>query len=152
NNLPLTVIGAGILWFGWFGFNAGSALAAGGLASSAFAATHLAAATATMTWALAEYLQRGKASVLGAASRSVAGLVAVTPAAGFVGPMSAVIIGGVAGALCYYAVSIKFSVGYDDSLDVVGVHCVGGMWGALSTGLFATVAVNPAGADGLLFG
>jgi Amt family ammonium transporter len=152
NNLPLTVIGAGILWFGWFGFNAGSALAAGGLASSAFAATHLAAATATITWALAEYLQRGKASVLGAASGAVAGLVAVTPAAGFVGPMSAIVIGGVAGAVCYYAVSIKFAFGYDDSLDVVGVHCVGGIWGALATGLFASTAVNATGANGLLFG
>ena len=152
NNLPLTVIGAGILWFGWFGFNAGSALAAGGLASSAFAATHLAAAAATVTWALAEYLQRGKASVLGAASGAVAGLVAVTPAAGFVGPMSGMAIGAGAGALCYYAVSIKFAFGYDDSLDVVGVHCVGGIWGALATGLFASTAVNAAGADGLLFG
>src|SRR5215475_495697 len=154
NNLPFTVAGAGILWFGWFGFNGGSALAASGLAASAFAATHIAAAAATITWALAEYLQRGKASVLGAASGSVAGLVAITPASGFVGPMSALVIGGVAGALCYYAVSVKFSVGYDDALDVVGVHGVGGTWGALATGLFATTLVNPAptGADGLLFG
>ncbi len=152
NNLPYTVLGAGILWFGWFGFNAGSALSAGGLASSAFAATHIAAATATVTWALAEYWQHGKASVLGAASGSVAGLVAITPAAGFVGPMPALVIGGVAGVLCYFAVSIKFSFGYDDALDVVGVHGVGGTWGALATGLFASTAINSAGADGLLFG
>jgi Amt family ammonium transporter len=152
NNLPLTVLGAGILWFGWFGFNAGSALSAGGLASSAFAATHIAASTATITWALAEYFQRGKASVLGAASGSVAGLVAITPAAGFVGPMAALLIGGVAGVLCYFAVSIKFALGYDDALDVVGVHGVGGTWGALATGVFASLAINPGGADGLLFG
>jgi Amt family ammonium transporter len=152
NNLPYTVLGAGILWFGWFGFNAGSALSAGGLASSAFAATHIAAAAATVTWALAEYWQRGTASVLGAASGSVAGLVAITPAAGFVGPMPALVIGGVAGVLCYFAVSIKFSFGYDDALDVVGVHGVGGTWGALATGLFASTAINSAGADGLLFG
>ena len=152
HNLPFTVLGAGILWFGWFGFNSGSALASNGLAASAFAATHLAAAAATLSWALAEYLERGKASVLGAASGSVAGLVAITPAAGFVAPMPALIIGAVAGALCYFAVSIKFRLGYDDSLDVVGVHGAGGTWGALATGLFASVAVNPAGADGLFSG
>ena len=154
NNLPLTVAGAGILWFGWFGFNAGSALAANGLASSAFAATHIAAAAATVAWGLAEYTQRGKVSVLGAASGSVAGLVAITPASGFVGPISALLIGAAAGVVCYFAVSIKFSVGYDDALDVVGVHGVGGTLGALATGLFASTAVNPApaGADGLLFG
>lgn len=152
NNLPLTVLGAGILWFGWFGFNGGSALASGGLASSAFVVTHMAAAAATVGWAGAEYLQRGKASVLGAASGAVAGLVAITPASGFVGPVSSVIIGAVAGALCYFAVSVKFSLRYDDSLDVVGVHGVGGSWGAIATGLFATTAVNSAGRDGLFFG
>jgi Amt family ammonium transporter len=152
NNLPLTVLGAGILWFGWFGFNAGSALAANALAASAFTATHLAAAAATLSWAFTEYLQRGKASVLGAASGSVAGLVAITPAAGFVGPMPALIIGGVAGVLCYFAVSVKFALGYDDSLDVVGVHGAGGTWGALATGLFASKAINAAGADGMFFG
>ncbi|HSP96443.1 MAG TPA: ammonium transporter [Candidatus Dormibacteraeota bacterium] len=152
HNLPFTVLGAGILWFGWFGFNAGSALASNGLAASAFAATHLAAAAATLAWALAEYLERGKASVLGAASGSVAGLVAITPAAGFVAPMPALIIGGVAGMLCYFAVSLKFRLGYDDSLDVVGVHGAGGTWGALATGLFASVAVNSGGADGLFYG
>ena len=145
NNLTLTVLGAGILWFGWFGFNAGSALGANGLAASAFVMTHIAAAAATVTWALAEYVQRGKASVLGAASGAVAGLVAITPAAGFVGPAASLVIGGVAGVLCYSAVSLKFSLGYDDSLDVVGVHGVGGTWGALATGLFASTAVNPAG-------
>ena len=152
HNLPFTVLGAGILWFGWFGFNAGSALASNGLAASAFAATHLAAAAATVAWALAEYLERGKASVLGAASGSVAGLVAITPAAGFVGPMPALIIGAVAGVLCYFAVTVKFRLGYDDSLDVVGVHGAGGTWGALATGLFASTAVNSAGADGLFYG
>ncbi len=154
SNLALTVAGAGILWFGWFGFNGGSALASGGLASSAFAVTHIAAASATVSWALVEYLQRGKASVLGAASGSVAGLVAITPASGFVGPMAALVIGAVAGALCYFAVSMKFAFGYDDALDVVGVHGVGGSWGALATGLFASTLVNPAptGADGLFYG
>ena len=151
NNLPLTVLGAGILWFGWFGFNAGSALAADGLAASAFVMTHIAAATATVTWAIAEHLQRGKASVLGAASGAVAGLVAITPAAGFVNATGALIIGAVAGVLCYSAVSWKFSLGYDDSLDVVGVHGVGGTWGALATGIFATTTVNSGGADGLLY-
>jgi len=152
HNLPLTVLGAGILWFGWFGFNAGSALASSGLATSAFVATHLAAAAATISWGLMEYLQRGKASVLGAASGSVAGLVAITPASGFVGPMAAIVIGLGAGALCYFAVSMKFALRYDDALDVVGVHGVGGAFGAIATGLFASVAVNSAGADGLFYG
>jgi Amt family ammonium transporter len=152
HSLPFTVLGAGILWFGWFGFNAGSALAANGLAASAFAATHLAAAAATLSWALAEYLERGKASVLGAASGAVAGLVAITPASGFVGPMAAIIIGLGAGVLCYFAVGLKFKLGYDDSLDVVGVHGAGGTWGALATGLFASVSINAAGADGLFAG
>jgi Amt family ammonium transporter len=152
NNLTLTVLGAGMLWFGWFGFNAGSALASGGLAASAFVATHLAAAAATLTWCLAEYAARGKASVLGAASGAVAGLVAITPAAGFVGPLSAIVIGGAAGVLCYWAVNLKRAFGYDDSLDAFGVHGVGGTWGALATGVFASKAVNDAGADGLLFG
>jgi Amt family ammonium transporter len=152
NNLPLTVLGAGILWFGWFGFNAGSALAADGVAASAFVMTHMAAAAATLTWAIAEHVQRGKASMLGAASGAVAGLVAITPAAGFVSAGSALVIGGVAGVLCYSAVSWKFSLGYDDSLDVVGVHGVGGSWGAIATGIFASTAINPGGADGLLAG
>jgi Amt family ammonium transporter len=152
NNLTLTVLGAGVLWFGWFGFNAGSALAANGLAANAFVTTHMATAAATIGWALGEYLHRGKASMLGAASGAVAGLVAITPAAGFVSPVSAVVIGLVAGFLCYNAVVMKARFGYDDSLDVVGVHGVGGSWGAIATGLFASTAVNSAGADGLFLG
>ena len=152
HNLPMTILGAGLLWFGWFGFNAGSALAAGALASSAFTATHLATATATLSWVGVEWIVRGKPTTLGAASGAVAGLVAITPAAGYVGPMSAILIGLVAGVICYLAVLAKPRLGYDDSLDVVGVHCVGGIVGALCTGLFATKLVNPAGGDGLFFG
>jgi len=152
HNLGLTVLGAGLLWFGWFGFNAGSALAAGALASSAFTATHLATCAATLAWVATEWIVRGKPTTLGAASGAVAGLVAVTPAAGFVGPMSAILIGLGAGVLCYLVVLAKPKLGYDDSLDVVGVHGVGGLWGALATGLFASKLVNPAGADGLFFG
>ncbi len=152
NNLTLTVLGAGILWFGWFGFNGGSALSSGGLAASAFVMTHIAAAAATLTWAGAEYMHRGTASVLGAASGAVAGLVGITPAAGFVGPGAALVIGGVAGVLCYFAINLKHAFGYDDSLDVVAVHGVGGTWGALATGVFATTAVNAAGREGLLAG
>jgi ammonium transporter, Amt family len=152
HNLPMTVLGAGILWFGWFGFNAGSALAADGLATSAFVATHLGACAATLSWVVSEWIFRGKPTTLGAASGAVAGLVAITPAAGFVGPMSAILIGLGAGFLCYLAVLAKPKLGYDDSLDVVGVHGVGGVWGALATGLFASKAVNAAGADGLFFG
>ncbi len=152
HNLPMTVLGAGLLWFGWFGFNAGSALAADGLATSAFVATHLGACAATLSWAATEWLVRGKPTTLGAASGAVAGLVAITPAAGFVGPMSAILIGLGAGIFCYLAVLAKPKLGYDDSLDVVGVHGIGGIWGALATGLFASKAVNAAGADGLFFG
>ncbi|MFZ5453086.1 MAG: ammonium transporter [Thermodesulfobacteriota bacterium] len=152
HNLPMTVLGAGLLWFGWFGFNAGSALAAGALASSAFTATHLATCAAVLSWVGAEWVHRGKPTTLGAASGAVAGLVAITPAAGFVGPMSAIIIGLIAGVICYLAVLAKPKLGYDDSLDVVGVHCVGGIVGALLTGLFASKLVNAAGADGLFFG
>jgi Amt family ammonium transporter len=152
HNLPMTVLGAGMLWFGWFGFNAGSALAADGLATSAFVATQLGACGATLSWVIVEWIFRGKPTTLGAASGAVAGLVAITPAAGFVGPMSAILIGLGAGFLCYLAVLAKPKLGYDDSLDVVGVHGVGGVWGALATGLFACKAVNPAGADGLFFG
>jgi Amt family ammonium transporter len=152
HNLPMTVLGAGLLWFGWFGFNAGSALAANALASSAFTATHLATCAATLAWVATEWIVRGKPTTLGAASGAVAGLVAITPAAGFVGPMSAILIGIGAGIICYLAVLIKPRLGYDDSLDVVGVHCVGGIWGALATGLFASKLVNSAGADGLLYG
>jgi ammonium transporter, Amt family len=152
HNVPMTVTGAAILWFGWFGFNAGSALTSGGLAASAFVATHIAAAAAGLTWLITEWIHRGKPTTLGAASGSVAGLVAITPASGFVGPVSALIIGGVAGTLCYLGVMAKAKFGYDDSLDVVGIHGVGGTWGALATGLFATAAVNEAGKDGLFFG
>jgi Amt family ammonium transporter len=152
HNLPMTILGAALLWFGWFGFNAGSALAAGALASSAFTATHLATAAATLSWVGTEWIVRGKPTTLGAASGAVAGLVAITPAAGYVGPMSAIVIGIVAGVVCYLAVLAKPKLGYDDSLDVVGVHCVGGIIGALLTGVFASKLVNPAGGDGLLFG
>jgi Amt family ammonium transporter len=152
HNLILTVLGAGLLWFGWFGFNSGSALAANGLAVSAFVATNLGAAAAALTWVFAEWIVTGKPTMLGAASGAVAGLVAITPASGFVAPMSSIIIGGAAGVICYSAVRLKPRLGYDDALDVVGVHGVGGTWGALATGLFASVAVNPAGANGLLFG
>ena len=152
HNLPMTVLGAGILWFGWFGFNAGSALAADGLGTSAFVATQLGASAATLSWCATEWIFRGKPTTLGVASGAVAGLVAITPAAGFVGPMSAILIGLGAGFLCYLAVLAKPKLGYDDSLDVVGVHGVGGIWGALATGLFASKAINSAGADGLFFG
>ncbi|HEY9072640.1 MAG TPA: ammonia channel protein, partial [Desulfobaccales bacterium] len=152
HNLPMTILGAGLLWFGWFGFNAGSALAAGALASSAFTATHLATCAATLSWIGAEWIHRGKPTTLGAASGAVAGLVAITPASGYVGPMSALAIGLIAGFICYMAVLAKPKLGYDDALDVVGVHCVGGIIGALLTGLFASKLVNPAGGDGLFFG
>jgi Amt family ammonium transporter len=152
HNLPLTVIGAALLWVGWFGFNAGSALEASGLAASAFLATNTAAAAAALGWMFTEWMTRGKPTVLGAASGAVAGLVAITPAAGFVGPVSSIVIGAVAGALCYSACNLKSRLGYDDSLDVVGVHGVGGTWGAVATGLFASKTVNAAGGDGLFFG
>jgi Amt family ammonium transporter len=152
HNLPMTVLGAGILWFGWFGFNAGSALAAGNLSTSAFVNTHMAAAAATLSWMFTEWIHRGKPTVLGAASGCIAGLGTITPASGFVQPAAAVLIGVAAGALCYAAVMMKGRFGYDDSLDVVGVHCVGGTLGTLATGLFATTAVNAAGGNGLFFG
>jgi Amt family ammonium transporter len=152
HNLPFTVMGAAMLWVGWFGFNAGSALGAGGLATSAFVVTNTAAAAAALGWMGAEWLQRGKPTVLGAASGAVAGLVAITPASGFVGPISAILIGVGGGAVCFFACNLKSRLGYDDSLDVVGVHGVGGTWGALATGLFATKAINDAGGNGLFFG
>lgn len=152
HNLPMTITGAAMLWFGWFGFNAGSALGANGLAVSAFVTTHVAAAAATFSWVFTEWWYRGKPTTLGAASGCVAGLVAITPAAGFVGPVAALIIGLIAGILCYFAIFLKHKFGYDDALDVVGVHGVGGTFGALATGLFASKAVNPAGNDGLFFG
>ena len=152
HNIPMSVLGAGILWFGWFGFNAGSALASGELAGSAFLATHLSAAAGLLAWNLAEIFTEGKPTVLGAASGAVAGLVGITPAAGFVQPMPAIVIGLSAGLLCYFGLRIKTRFGFDDALDVVGVHGVGGTTGALLTGVFATTAVNSAGRDGLLAG
>ena len=152
HNMTMTLLGASILWFGWFGFNGGSAVASGALATSAFVTTHIAAASAALSWLFVEWSQRGKPTILGAASGCVAGLVAITPASGFVGPISSLIIGHSAGALCYYGVNFKNKFGFDDSLDAVGVHGVGGTFGALATGLFASKAVNAAGADGLFFG
>ncbi len=152
HNLPLTLLGAGLLWFGWFGFNAGSALAANSVAGSAFVATHLAAMSGMAMWILVEWIHRGKPTTLGAASGAVAGLATVTPAAGFVGPNSAVVIGLVAGALCYMGVAAKSRLGYDDSLDVVGIHGLGGFTGILLLGLFASKVVNPGGVNGLLNG
>ncbi len=152
HNLPMTVLGAALLWFGWFGFNAGSALTSGGLASLAFVTTNTSAAAATISWAFTEWYHRGKPTAFGAVSGAVAGLVAITPAAGFVSPMSAILIGLGAGVLCYMAVNIRPKIGYDDSLDVLGIHGVGGLWGALATGLFASIAINPDGANGLFFG
>jgi Amt family ammonium transporter len=152
HNVPMTITGAALLWFGWFGFNAGSALAANGLAANAFVVTHIASAGAALTWILMEWVLRGKPTTLGAASGAVAGLVAITPASGFVGPLSAIVIGGAAGIICYGGVLLKSKLGYDDSLDVVGIHGLGGTLGALATGLFASTAVNPDGANGLFFG
>lgn len=152
HNLPLTILGAGLLWFGWFGFNAGSALAANGLAASAFVTTHLAASAAAVSWIIVEWFHRGKPTTLGMASGAVAGLVAITPAAGFVGPMPAIIIGLIAGGLCYGGVLLKGVLKYDDALDVVGIHGLGGTFGALATGVFCSKAVNELGADGLIYG
>ncbi len=147
HNLPMTVLGTGLLWFGWFGFNGGSALGANGGAGVAFIATHIAASAGGLSWMAAEWVHRGKPTVLGIASGIIAGLATITPAAGFVGPMSAMIIGLVAGTVCYIAVVWKMKLGYDDSLDVVGIHGVGGFMGVLATGLFASI-----GATGLFFG
>jgi len=147
HNVPMVVLGAGILWFGWFGFNAGSALGANGLASSAFLATHLGAAGAMIGWLVPERIRHGKATAVGGATGAVAGLVAITPAAGYVSPLAALAIGLAGGAVCFLAVDLKARFGYDDSLDAVGVHMVGGLVGALLTGVFASLAINPAGAD-----
>ncbi|WP_338827395.1 ammonium transporter [Neomoorella thermoacetica] len=153
HNLPMTVLGATLLWFGWFGFNAGSALGANGLAGNAFVTTNTAAGAAILGWLAVEWLLHGKPTALGAASGAVAGLVAITPAAGFVTPPAALVIGGIGGAVCCLSVAVaKVKLGYDDSLDAFGCHGVGGTWGAIATGIFATKAVNPAGADGLLYG
>ncbi len=154
HNLPFVVLGAGLLWFGWFGFNSGSALAANGLAVSAFVVTNIAAAAAGLSWATLEWVFNGKPTIFGIVTGAVAGLVAITPAAGFVSVVPAMIIGLLASVFCYIAVAyIKPKLGYDDSLDAFGVHGIGGIWGALATGLFASKAVNPAGgSDGLFFG
>ncbi|TCO56966.1 ammonium transporter [Actinocrispum wychmicini] len=152
HNVPFVLLGASLLWFGWYGFNAGSALTAGSLASVAFTTTTVATAAAVLGWLLVEQLKFGKPTTLGAASGAVAGLVAITPAAGFVNPIGAVAIGLIAGVLCALAVSLKFKLGLDDSLDVVGVHLVGGLTGTLLIGFFATTEVNSAGANGLFYG
>jgi Amt family ammonium transporter len=152
HSLPLTLLGAGILWFGWFGFNAGSALGANNLAATAFMNTNLAAAAGMLGWLFVEKMRTGKPTTLGAASGAVAGLVGITPAAGFVEPMAALVIGLTVGVLCYFGLMIKDRFGFDDALDVVGIHGVGGTTGAILTGVFATVAVNSAGRNGLLYG
>lgn len=153
HNLPMTMLGAALLWFGWFGFNAGSALGANGLAGSAFLVTNTCAAAGAISWAAAEWLHHGKPTALGLASGLVAGLVAITPAAGFVSPASSILMGLIVGPLCYFAVSkMKAKLGYDDSLDAFGIHGVGGIFGALATGVLSSTEVNPAGVDGLLFG
>ncbi|MCD4812301.1 ammonium transporter [bacterium] len=152
HNMTMVLIGTALLWFGWFGFNAGSALAADGLAVSAFVVTNLSAAAGMISWMLLEWKFRGKPTALGAASGAVAGLVAITPAAGFVGPMAAIVIGVLVSPICFAAIQLKNKLGYDDSLDAFGVHGVGGAWGALATGLFASIAVNPGGANGLFYG
>lgn len=152
HNLPMTLLGAGILWFGWFGFNGGSALSAGSLAGSAFVATHVAGTMGALAWVATEWKLTGKATTLGAASGAIAGLATVTPASGFVGPISAALIGLFAGVGCYWGIMLKNRFGYDDSLDVVGIHGVGGIIGLICAGLFATTAVNSGGSDGLFFG
>ena len=153
HNLPMTVLGAALLWFGWFGFNAGSALGANALAANAFITSQAAAAAATVSWVLVEWKCNGKPTILGAASGCIAGLVAITPAAGFVAPLPSVIIGFVGGIVCYFAVAVlKEKLGYDDALDAFGVHGIGGTWGAVATGLWATTEINPDGANGLFYG
>ncbi|MBQ7477878.1 MAG: ammonium transporter, partial [Selenomonadaceae bacterium] len=153
HNLPMTVLGAALLWFGWFGFNAGSALGANELAANAFVVTQAAAAAGVLGWVVPEWIRSGKPTILGAVSGCLAGLVAITPAAGFVEPLPSIAIGLIGGAVCYGAVAVlKERLGYDDSLDAFGVHGVGGTWGSIATGLWATTAVNPDGADGLFYG
>ncbi|MFZ5997536.1 MAG: ammonium transporter [Nitrospirota bacterium] len=152
HNLPMTVLGAGVLWFGWFGFNAGSALSSGALSAMTFVITHISAVGATLIWIIIEWVHRGKPTMFGAATGSIAGLATITPASGFVGPMSALLIGLAAGSVCYIALNLKGRLGYDDSLDAFGVHGVGGILGTLATGLLAQKLINPGGADGLFFG
>ncbi len=153
HNLPMTVLGATLLWFGWFGFNAGSALGANELAANAFVTSQAAAGAATLSWVITEWKMNGKPTILGAASGCIAGLVAITPAAGFVAPLPSIIIGLVGGVVCYLAVAVlKERLGYDDALDAFGVHGIGGTWGAIATGIWATTEINPAGANGLYYG
>jgi Amt family ammonium transporter len=152
HNLPMTLIGTGLLWFGWFGFNGGSALAANGIAATAFVATHIAGMAGMATWSAVEWRLSGKPTSLGAASGAIAGLATITPGAGYVSPSSAVLIGMLGGLACYAAVLGKKRFGYDDSLDVVGIHGVGGLIGTICVGVFASKAINPAGADGLIHG
>src|SRR5438093_2880668 len=147
HNVPMVILGAGILWFGWFGFNAGSAFAAGGLASSAFVNTQLGAAAAMLAWMIAERVRHGRATTVGAATGAVAGLATITPASGYVQPWGALLIGAAAGFVCFAAVLGRARLDYDDSLDVVGVHMVGGMLGVVLTGAFASLAINAAGAS-----
>ncbi|MDP9266168.1 MAG: ammonium transporter [Chloroflexota bacterium] len=152
HDATMTVLGASLLWFGWFGFNAGSALTSGGLATSAFVVTNTAAAMAGLTWLTVSWIHRGRPSVLGMAAGAVAGLVAITPASGFVDVSGSIIIGLGAGGLCYLAMQLRPRLKVDDALDVWAVHGIGGTWGAIATGLFATVAINTSGANGLFFG
>jgi len=152
HSLPLVLLGSGLLWFGWFGFNAGSSLAANGIAGLAFMNTQVATAGALIGWILVEKIRNGHATSLGAASGAVSGLVAITPACAFVAPWAAVVIGLFAGIFCALAVGLKYKLGFDDSLDVVGVHLVGGIWGSLAIGLFGTSIVNSVGLDGLFYG
>ncbi|MFO0794386.1 MAG: ammonium transporter [Candidatus Brocadiaceae bacterium] len=148
HNLPFMMLGTGLLWFGWFGFNAGSAVAADGLAACAFVVTNTAAAAAGFTWSVLEWIHHKKPTILGACSGAVAGLVAITPASGFVGPMASIAIGVGGGLVCFYCTTkMKKAFGYDDALDVIGVHAMGGTWGAFATGIFANAAVNPALTD-----
>jgi Amt family ammonium transporter len=151
SNIPMVVLGASLLWFGWFGFNAGSALTSGGLASSAFVATNTSAAAAALTWMVLSWIYR-RPTVLGIATGAIAGLAAITPAAGFVSPLMGIPIGVVAAVVCYYCILFRMRRGIDESLDVWAVHGMGGTWGAIATGIFASAAVNPAGANGLLLG
>ena len=151
NNIPMVLLGAGLLWFGWFGFNAGSALTSGGLASSAFVATNTSAAAGAFTWMILSWIYR-RPTVLGTATGAIAGLAAITPAAGFVSPLMGIPIGIVAAVVCYYCMLLRTRRGIDESLDVWAVHGMGGTWGVLATGIFASVAVNAAGANGLIFG
>ncbi|UJS15913.1 MAG: ammonium transporter [Candidatus Jettenia sp.] len=153
HNLPFMMLGTGLLWFGWFGFNAGSAVAANGLAASAFVVTNTAAGAAGFTWSVMEWIYHKKPTLLGVCSGAVAGLVAITPASGFVGPMASIAIGVGSGVICFYCVTkMKKALGYDDALDVIGIHAMGGTWGAFATGIFCSTSVNPAGFDGAIYG